>query len=143
MRAGLGVTIQGAQQLQENTKAQCVQQGWKWILDPNPDPAVAKAVGDIGTCVDPAMVSSPGFDAHAYFANFTLQSPINPGVTVSASLPIKAVNPTPPDVTSPVVVREPVSEQFLCNDFDQFVDQHRFVALAALVGIFALMGGFR
>jgi hypothetical protein len=138
---GLGVTIQGAQQLQADTKAQCLQQGWTWVLDPNPDPAVAATVGPIGTCVDPAVVSQPGFDPGAYFANITFAAAGNPPTlpVPTQALTVSSPGQTPPPPTSSY--GPPPSPP--CSTLDLVVDQNRFLAVALLVGLFAWFGGFR
>jgi hypothetical protein len=127
--------------LYQNNRAQCLQQGWTWITDPNPDPQVAAAIGagNIGTCVDPAVASAPGFNPANYFANITFAASGNPPTLPLPSTAVVStgqVSPPPPPSSYGSAMQS-------CSTFDLIVDQNRFLAVAALVGIFAWLGGFR
>lgn len=158
MRVGMGqITIQNSVGQQNAQKQACQAAGSQWVTDPNPNlsPEEIAAGMQPGMCV-PAGVNP----ASVQFAHLTGPVPPPPATTaLAAAAPALATPPTmiapsttslPPQVINgpmPSVVTPPARSIFVpaleCRSFDVAVNNNKAFAALALIGIFAIFGGFR
>ena len=139
------ITIDTARRMSADNQISCQAAGKVWFADPSDLTGTGQ-----GSCVPADIAARPDFDPGKLFSSFQWGIGSQSGVTTvapppPAALPPQAITGRVPDITAawPQVISE-VPEDDQCQvGFSAWVSDHPVAAVAALVGLFLVLGGAR